>query len=145
MLAPSREQVVPYVRMRLETQKVMNTVFFTSIRLAVSKTLLKGRKSNQDSFVSLVLPWLMKEKMIYKEKCRCSLLAPHGQFYMRKHHGPIDSCQQHRGLASTLLAQPESLRLLAVWIPEGINGRHGVSNGRSQRRGNYNNLLRCHF
>jgi hypothetical protein len=40
----------------------MITVCFTSTTLIISQALLKGKKFNQDYFISTVLPELVKEK-----------------------------------------------------------------------------------
>jgi hypothetical protein len=93
--------------------------------MVVNGTLPKGRKINQNHFISSILPWFDEsEAIIYTEKLWRRLPAPYGQFCMLqwpKDHGLIDKCQHHTGFASHLLARPESLRFLAVWIPEGIN------------------------
>jgi hypothetical protein len=59
----------------------MVTVFFTSTVLVINNALLKGRKSNQDDFVSSTLPWLMKEQQRFTRK-KCCLPASHGKFCM---------------------------------------------------------------
>jgi hypothetical protein len=62
MFAAPREKVTPFVRTQLGVQKVMIAVFFTSTTPIVNEVLLKGRKLNQDYFVSTVLPEHVKAK-----------------------------------------------------------------------------------
>jgi hypothetical protein len=62
MFAASREKGASFVRTQLGVQKAMSALFFTSTTLIVSEALPKGRKFNQDYFISTVLPELVKAK-----------------------------------------------------------------------------------
>jgi hypothetical protein len=62
MFAASQEKVTPFVRTWLGVHKGMITVFFTSTTLIVSEALPKGKKFNQDYFISTVFPELVKGK-----------------------------------------------------------------------------------
>jgi hypothetical protein len=135
MFAPSREHVVPYVRTKLGIQKVMITFFFTSIMLIVHKALPKGRKFNQNYFMSLVVPWLTKAQRRFTQKNSGAAFLLHMDISAchidQRITGQLTSANITRVLAFTLLARSESLRLLTVWIPEEINETHGVNHGRS--------------
>jgi hypothetical protein len=65
MFAVSREKVIPFVQTQPGVQKVLITVFFISTTLIGSEALPKGRKFNQDYFISTVLPELGKENGDY--------------------------------------------------------------------------------
>jgi hypothetical protein len=56
MLASSRKQITPYARTKLAVQTIMAIVFFTSTMLIIHEVLSKGRKFNQDHFISSVRP-----------------------------------------------------------------------------------------
>jgi hypothetical protein len=62
MFAASREKATACVRTQLSVQKVMTTVFVTSTALTVSEPLPKGRKFNQDYFISTMLPEQVQDK-----------------------------------------------------------------------------------
>jgi hypothetical protein len=147
MFAASREQVAPYGGAKLLVQKAMSTLLLTSQMLAGNKASPKRGKFNQNCFISSVLPYLMKGNQGFTRKIpvppSCSTWTILAQW--RKDHAPIGKRQVHPGSASTLLARPESLRLLPVWILKEINGGYGVNKGRSYCRGNYDNLARCRF
>jgi hypothetical protein len=65
LFAASREKVTHFIRTELGVQRVMITVCFTSMTLIINQALLKGKKSNQDYFISRVLPELVKENGNY--------------------------------------------------------------------------------
>jgi hypothetical protein len=55
-------KVTSFVQTQVEVQEILIFVFFTSSTLIISKALLKGRKFNQNYFISTVLPEVVKEK-----------------------------------------------------------------------------------
>jgi hypothetical protein len=62
MFATSTREVVPRTKQNISAKQPMVTIFFTSTRLLVLKSLLKGTKFNQDYFIDTVLPNLYSEK-----------------------------------------------------------------------------------
>jgi hypothetical protein len=67
--------VTPFVRTDLGVEKVMIIVIFTYATLTVSDALPKGRKFNQETLVSTVLPELVQRKLrLFRRKRGLSFL-----------------------------------------------------------------------